>query len=262
MKTCTKCGRQLPATTEFFRKQKGGKDGLGAQCKDCVKDRMKIYRATPEYKEMHSIYAKKWRDKHLKRAREINRKSRNKNRDKYNSVRRDKYANDPEYKDKKRINNKNRKRNKEHFTPEQWEKVRTIRRRYRNNSSEKSRENVRERQRRFVENNPEYMRNKYKRRNEELHDSYIAAILSKETNVDVKLIYKHPEIIEARRNQIKLSRIVRKLTSPYTKICNCCYEEFPRTTEYYYYKKSTKSFSGMCKKCTREKIKTKYYEKR
>lgn len=33
MKTCKKCGRELPET-EFY-KLKGGKDGLRAQCKSC-----------------------------------------------------------------------------------------------------------------------------------------------------------------------------------------------------------------------------------
>ena len=35
MKTCTKCGRELAATTQFFGVHRQGRDGLRAECKDC-----------------------------------------------------------------------------------------------------------------------------------------------------------------------------------------------------------------------------------
>ncbi len=34
-KICTKCGRELPATKEYFYKNKGGKYGLDSKCKEC-----------------------------------------------------------------------------------------------------------------------------------------------------------------------------------------------------------------------------------
>ena len=34
-KTCTKCGETLPATTEYFHKNKTGKYGLRSRCKKC-----------------------------------------------------------------------------------------------------------------------------------------------------------------------------------------------------------------------------------
>jgi hypothetical protein len=37
-KTCTKCSRVLPATTDNFYKNKGGKFGLTPRCKPCVND--------------------------------------------------------------------------------------------------------------------------------------------------------------------------------------------------------------------------------
>lgn len=36
-KTCPKCGQVLPATTEYFNKQKDKKDGLRVICKECSK---------------------------------------------------------------------------------------------------------------------------------------------------------------------------------------------------------------------------------
>lgn len=37
-KTCTKCGKELPATLEFFYKNAGGKFGITPRCKPCVNE--------------------------------------------------------------------------------------------------------------------------------------------------------------------------------------------------------------------------------
>ena len=38
-KVCTKCGKELPATVEYFYSQKGAKIGLTGQCKECIKEK-------------------------------------------------------------------------------------------------------------------------------------------------------------------------------------------------------------------------------
>lgn len=40
-KVCTACGKEYPATTEYFHKQKSGKYGLNAKCKECKKEEVK-----------------------------------------------------------------------------------------------------------------------------------------------------------------------------------------------------------------------------
>ena len=40
-KVCTKCGKRLPATTEYFYKQRMGKFGLTPECKECLGERKK-----------------------------------------------------------------------------------------------------------------------------------------------------------------------------------------------------------------------------
>lgn len=42
-KVCTKCGRELPATTEFFGKHKSSKNGLRAMCKECKREQDRKY---------------------------------------------------------------------------------------------------------------------------------------------------------------------------------------------------------------------------
>lgn len=37
MKTCRKCGEELPATTDYFNKRKDSKDGMCGECKKCQK---------------------------------------------------------------------------------------------------------------------------------------------------------------------------------------------------------------------------------
>lgn len=41
MKVCTKCGRELPATQEYFYRKSASKDGLRTECKECHKPNSK-----------------------------------------------------------------------------------------------------------------------------------------------------------------------------------------------------------------------------
>lgn len=43
LKRCKKCGKQYPATREFFRKHRDFKDGLNSRCKFCVKEQNAEY---------------------------------------------------------------------------------------------------------------------------------------------------------------------------------------------------------------------------
>lgn len=43
-KTCTKCGRQLPATIDYFGRHKNHIDGLTSQCKQCKNENNRLYK--------------------------------------------------------------------------------------------------------------------------------------------------------------------------------------------------------------------------
>ena len=67
-KTCTNCGETFPATAEFFLRQKAGKFGFRANCKDCGKKyKRKWCIENPDY---YIEYRKVNHDKLNKKARE------------------------------------------------------------------------------------------------------------------------------------------------------------------------------------------------
>lgn len=57
-KACAKCGKELPATINFFHKKKTGKYGLKSECKDCFEIYRKQYAAINKdsIKEYHKKY--------------------------------------------------------------------------------------------------------------------------------------------------------------------------------------------------------------
>ena len=63
-KTCTKCGRELPATLEFFYAAKELKSGLRSMCKQCDRLRHKAYAAA------HPEKVTKWKADDYTRRRE------------------------------------------------------------------------------------------------------------------------------------------------------------------------------------------------
>ena len=88
-KICTKCGRELPETEEYFYKQKGYKNNLTAICRDCIsaygkkhrrknveKERMRTHkwyvenkeRAQQRYKQYCVDNKEKLRQKYLREA--------------------------------------------------------------------------------------------------------------------------------------------------------------------------------------------------
>lgn len=82
-KCCTgPCGRWLPATSEFFHREKRAKDGLHSRCKMCVRaynevyhnrlevqERIQAYRSHPEVQKQRRIYEKAYRSRPEIRAR-------------------------------------------------------------------------------------------------------------------------------------------------------------------------------------------------
>ena len=66
-KTCTKCGKTLPATTEYFHKQKKGKYGFKSECKKCAAEYSKQWRKN--HKDELSEYKKQYRESNREKVR-------------------------------------------------------------------------------------------------------------------------------------------------------------------------------------------------
>lgn len=69
MKICSKCGKELPSTTEFFCKHKSGKDGLAARCKECSNIYHREYNA--RHREHKNKLTNNWRKANPDRVRNI-----------------------------------------------------------------------------------------------------------------------------------------------------------------------------------------------
>jgi hypothetical protein len=67
-KTCSKCGKELPATKEYFYKDKKGKLGLYSKCKECHCKISKNYRDRNKEKYI------KYREEHKEEMAEYNKK--------------------------------------------------------------------------------------------------------------------------------------------------------------------------------------------
>lgn len=138
-KVCTgECGQELPATLEFFGKQKGGKYGLKARCKKCLKEERKKYleenkerikeskkEYDKEYSKIHKVEkckkAKEWYQQNKSRKSDYDKEYRKKNRIKIRNYKREYFK---EYKkcpkNRAKLNAKNARRRERINSPEQW----------------------------------------------------------------------------------------------------------------------------------------------
>lgn len=62
-KTCITCGEQKPATTEYFYKQPGVKNGLRGQCNNCMKIAAVQWQQTEVGKQYRKQYSEQYRRK-------------------------------------------------------------------------------------------------------------------------------------------------------------------------------------------------------
>lgn len=132
-KTCPKCKTEYPATTEYFARDKKAKDGLYSQCKVCNR----------EYREAHKEYQQNYRAANKEKLQQYYAEWQQTNRE-YNLARKRKYAqkryaNDPEYVERRKIYSKHyraRYPDKMRAAIQQWrrynpERYRSTKRKYR-----------------------------------------------------------------------------------------------------------------------------------
>lgn len=66
-KICSKCGRELPMSSEYFYKKCDTKDGLTTKCKECIKEKDNSYESIEEwYKSRTNKFKTKWKFEDIK----------------------------------------------------------------------------------------------------------------------------------------------------------------------------------------------------
>jgi hypothetical protein len=199
-KICKICNNKLPATLEYWHKQKRCKYGLRATCKKCQCVIQKEYRKTPDAKEKHRVRQKEWRINNTLKVREINIKSWHKNKLDYNSKRNYKFHNDNDYRDKKNISDKIYRQSEKGIAMLNKEKNVINRRQRAKKYRENNIDHVKEYNEKYRNENKDFIRKLTKANVDELKPAYIAATLS----IPVKKLT--PDILETQRIIIKLKR--------------------------------------------------------
>ena len=219
-KVCTICGREFPATEEYFCKHKNGKYGLYSQCKECKVEHDRQYRQ--EHKDKLNERSRQYYQEHKDKRAEYNRQYRQEHKDKLNEYNRqyrqehkDKLAEyhiqyHQEHKDK--INERSR----------QW---------WKNNPDK-----VAEKNRQWRENNTDKMAEYNKRRNKKRRQARIDAIIAQ----------KRAEY-EAERASLVAE-----------KTCKCCGRTLP-ASEFYANKQNKDHLGSYCKECHKKKGQENYY---
>tara|TARA_R110000751_G_scaffold112175_8_gene210991 strand:+ start:206 stop:844 length:639 start_codon:yes stop_codon:yes gene_type:complete len=202
MKTCTKCKGKKIENHENFPRAKSFKSGFNSMCRSCLKIKQKEYRQRPENKEKHKIKQREWRKNNIERARELSRNNWDKNKDRLNFERNEKYKNDPKFKAKKKESEKryveSGGRRKQQTQPNQMEKSRLRSAKRRLNGEKREHDNNRMAE--WRQNNKEYLKKLHKSTREELKPSYVAQSM----RISVKDL--DPKIYETKKIIIELKR--------------------------------------------------------
>ncbi len=201
-KQCTKCEESLPATIEFYSKQKNGKYGLNSKCKKCISEYNKQLRSTPEAKERHRLYAIEWRKNNPDRNLEISRKSYQIHGQERSKKAREKYWNDSEQRNKQKEYDRKYKESGKRLIvnskPENRERARKYSKIRRNTPDKREQDSLRMLQ--WRKENKEYLDMLHKNKRVEMKPSYIAQSLR------IKTKDLTPEVLETKRLIISLKR--------------------------------------------------------
>lgn len=169
-----------------------------------VNERQRLYRQTSEAKEKHRRYMSEWRKKNREKALLIQRKSWNKNADKYNERRNKLYSEDIEYRQKKIDAEKKYKatgRRKE---------LRAIHAPKLRKKSAEWKLNNKERVKKYVRQYKDkvWIEHERQQRNN-LADPYVIKVIKKETDYILKKKDIPSDLIEIKRLQLKTKRLLK-----------------------------------------------------
>jgi hypothetical protein len=205
-KICTVCSSEFPATPDYWYRQKNARDGLRAHCKTCANDKIKKYKQRPEAKKRHRERMAKWRADNPEESLRISRENYKKHGAKQNAKKRERYANDPEYRQKKierdRRYYESGRRLEMNAKPEQREKARIRSKKRREDPVKNSQD--RAQQAIYREKNREALNEMHRNRRDSMEPSYVAQVLRISVKDMTPEIYETQKTIMLLRRELKI----------------------------------------------------------
>lgn len=177
--------------------------------KEKIKERIIAYRKTPEYKEKHRLKMIEYRKNNPEKCKQISDKCRLKNGEKYNALRKEKYNNDPIFKQKKK---------EQDLRYLQSGKRHEQRKNYRVGREEELRQKVKE----WRLANPDKVLNKMRNyraskwneiereKTKNLDTSHIVKLIKKQTKFQIKTEDIPLELIDIKKQSLLLKRTIKK----------------------------------------------------
>lgn len=191
MRICKKCGDEKPL--DEFRKHKDYKDGITNTCKKCHNEKNKSY---PIDKERKAEKNKAWRLKNPDKVKKIHNKSSQKRWD-TGKVQAYRSANKGRFLDYKR-EWREKHRDEENNRTRKW----------REDNPDAYKLSMRKTRVKRADANREMHKSYSERERNKIGDRYVISLIKKKQKISACLIRDYPELIEAKRLQIKLKRLI------------------------------------------------------
>lgn len=174
------------------------------------KEYQKKYRSTPEAKERHRLHQAQWRKENREKHLEILRRSYAKNKNKYNETRNVKYHTDAEFREKKILEGlkyrmSGRRKELYHNDPNKTQKLKDKWAKIKLNESAYAKRLAYTRKYK-----DEVWIQKEREQRENLSDNYVIRVIKKQFDFKIKTSEIPKEIIEIKKNNIKIKRLTKK----------------------------------------------------
>ena len=202
-KICLGCN--VEKSFSEFHKQENGLHGLRSKCKSCTYEYRKVYTATPEFKERHRKQMIEYRKLHPIKTKRINKKCRDRHKERFNLQRKERYWNDPEYRQKRiehekwyKSTGRRQKMQKRLYKANQFE-ILIYRQLYQLGHPEMIKEKYKEYRKKIQNKKEQVLR-------DNIDDTYCIAVIKKDFNYKIKTEQIPNDLIKIKRLQILTHR--------------------------------------------------------
>ena len=179
---------------------------------DRNKESAKKTRSRPEAKEKHRLKMAQWRKENPEKQKEVARRSYAKNKDKFNEKAKIKYNTDSDWRERKLLIDKKyrlsgRRRELYQSDPNKSQRLKDIWSKIKSNESANTK-----RLTYLKKYRGEVLIKKEREQRKNLSDKYVIAVIKKQFNYKIKTSEIPKELIELKKNNIKIKRETKKVT--------------------------------------------------